>query len=347
MRICFFARVESPRVLETVEFYRQDIEILRSLGHEVFPATRAREIRWDADLYYVWWWTWAFQPMLPARMTGKPLVITGVLDYPYPVAGRGYLGRPLLQRAIMSAALVSADRNVFLSRYETEGVSRDLPVREPRWIPLAVDTETYSPGSAPREDFVFSVIWMEGYNVWRKCAIEIVEAIPLVLAAHPEARFVIAGGQDTGFPEVLAAARRLRVEDFVSFPGVIGRDEKIDLMRRCRLYLQPTRYEGFGAAILEAMSCGTPVVTNPVGAVPEVAGDAAELLENTKPTTIAEAVNKLWTDSWRRETLSSRARSRAVGAFSFERRRRELAALLSELSDSGRPTLERAVNPKP
>jgi glycosyltransferase involved in cell wall biosynthesis len=331
MRICFFARVESPRVLETVEFYRQDIELLRSLGHEVFPAVRGRQIRTDVDLFYVWWWTWAFQPLLPAKLHGKPLVITGVLDYPYPVPGRGYPGRPLWQRLIMSAALRSADRNVFLSRHETEGVSRDLPVRGPRCIPLAVDTEAYSPGGSPREDLVFSVIWMEKYNVWRKCAVAIVEAIPLVLAGHPEARFVIAGGHGTGFEEVLAAARRLGVERSVSFPGVISREEKVDLMRRCRLYLQPTRYEGFGAAILEAMSCGAPVATNAVGAVPEVAGDAAHFLDGTEPAAIARGVNALWPDARRREDLGSRARARAVEAFSFDRRRASLRDLLGEL----------------
>lgn len=332
MRICFFARVESPRVLETVEFYRQDIEILRSLGHDVFPATRAREIRTDVDLYYVWWWTYAFLPMLPARILRKPLVITGVLDYPYPIEGRGYLARPAWQRAVMAAAYVAADRNVFLSRYETEGVARDLPVHEPRFIPLAVDTRAYSPGMAPREDFVLSVIWMEKYNVWRKCAVSIVEAIPLVLAAHPEARFVIAGGHDTGFEEVLAAARSLGVERAVSFPGVISRDEKIDLMRRCRLYLQPTRYEGFGAAILEAMSCGASVLTNAVGAVPEVVADAAHFLEDTDPATIARAVGSLWADAKGRENLSVRARERAVREFSFETRRAALRSLLREAS---------------
>jgi glycosyltransferase involved in cell wall biosynthesis len=331
MRICFFARVESLRVLETVEFYRQDIELLRSLGHEVFPAVRWRQIRTDVDLYYVWWWTWAFQPLVAAKLLGKPLVITGVLDYPFPVSDRGYSGRPRWQKLIMKTALRSADRNVFLSRHEMEGVSRDLPAREPRCIPLAVDTETYSPGGSPREDFVFSVIWMEKYNVWRKCAVEIVEAIPLVLAVHPEARFVIAGGHDTGFEDVLSAARRLGVERSVSFPGVIGRDEKIDCMRRCRLYLQPTRYEGFGAAILEAMSCGAPVATNAVGAVPEVVGEAAHSLSGPEASAVAEGVNALWSDARRREDLSSRARSRAVEAFSLDQRRASLRALFREL----------------
>jgi glycosyltransferase involved in cell wall biosynthesis len=279
----------------------------------------------------VWWWTWAFQPLVAAKLLGKPLVITGVLDYPFPVSDRGYPGRPRWQKLIMKAALRNADRNVFLSRHEMEGVSRDLPVRQPRCIPLAVDAETYSPGGSPREDFVFSVIWMEKYNVWRKCAVEIVEAIPLVLAAHPEARFVIAGGHGTGFEEVQATARRLKVERSVSFPGVISREEKIDRMRRCRVYLQPTRYEGFGAAILEAMSCGAPVATNAVGSVPEVVGDAGHYLDGADPAAIARGVNALWSDTGRREDLGSRARAKAVEAFSFDDRRTRLRDLLGEL----------------
>jgi glycosyltransferase involved in cell wall biosynthesis len=318
-------------VLETVEFYRQDIEILRSLGHEVFLAWRARQIRTDVDLYYVWWWTWAFEPLAVAKLRGKPVVITGVLDHPFPVAGWGYAARPFWERMLMATSLRSADRNVFVSRYEAEGATRDLRVREARCIPLAVDTEVYSPGDSPREDFVFSVIWLEKYSIWRKCAIEIVEAIPLVVSEHPEARFIIAGGHHDAYEDVLAAARRLGVESLVSLPGVISREEKIDRMRRCRLYLQPTRYEGFGVAILEAMSCGAPVVTNPIGAVPEVVGDAASFLEGTGPAEIARGVNGLWSDAQRRQDLGSEGRERAVGNFSFETRRAGLRSLLAEL----------------
>jgi glycosyltransferase involved in cell wall biosynthesis len=61
-------------------------------------------------------------------------------------------------------------------------------------------------------------------------------------------------------------------------------------MRECTVYLQPTRYEGFGLAILEAMSCGAPVVTSARGAVPEVVGDTAILVDGTSPMAIADGV---------------------------------------------------------
>jgi glycosyltransferase involved in cell wall biosynthesis len=331
LQIGFFARVESAGVLERVEFYRQDIEILRSLGHDVVTATRWRDVPRGADLYYVWWWTWALPVLALARARGKPSIVTGVLDYPYPIPGRGYAARPASERALMNLSMRAADVNVLLSRHEAEGAPRDLPIRNPRFIPLAVDTDAYAPGEETREEFALTVLWMEKYNVWRKCAVEIVEAIPSVVARHPGARFVIAGERHDGFAEVVAAARRLGVERHVVFPGVVSRDEKIRLMRTCRLYLQPTHYEGFGAAILEAMSCGAPVVTNRVGSVPEVVGDCAVFLPDQKPETIAHAVNGLWEDVHRREGLSRLGRARAVAEFSFDRRREGLRAVIDGL----------------
>jgi hypothetical protein len=59
MRICFFAKVDSPEVLERVNFYAQDIRILRELGYEVVVATRLKDIPFGCDLYYIWWWSWA------------------------------------------------------------------------------------------------------------------------------------------------------------------------------------------------------------------------------------------------------------------------------------------------
>jgi glycosyltransferase involved in cell wall biosynthesis len=335
LRIGFFARVESAGVLERVEFYRQDIEILRSLGHDVVTATRWRDVPRDADLYYVWWWTWALPVLALARTRRKPSIVTGVLDHPYPIPGRGYAARSLPERALMNLAMRAADVNVLLSRHEAEGAPRDLPIRNPRFIPLAVDTEAYSPGSAPREAFALTVLWMERYNVWRKCAVEIVEAIPAVVTKHPDARFVVAGEHHDGFDEVAGAARRLGVERHVEFPGAVSREEKIRLMRTCRVYLQPTRYEGFGAAILEAMSCGAPVVTNPVGAVPEVVGDCAVFLPDNRPGTIAGAVGDLWNDEDFRARLGTRGRSRAVGELSLARRRARLGKLLGEMAGPG------------
>jgi glycosyltransferase involved in cell wall biosynthesis len=334
LKIGFFARVPDPGYLDRVEFYRQDIEILRSLGHEVVPAIRLHELPRDADLYWIWWWTWAFQPLLLAKVLGKPGVVTGVLDHPYPFPDRGFQARPAWQRAVMKWALREADANVFISEHEATLVPKELDVARPLCLHLAVDTDFYSPPPEPasREDFVLTVIWMESFNVWRKCALELVRAIPLVLERHPEARFVVAGERHDGFPLVESEAKRLGVESAVRFPGVVSREEKLRLMRTCRLYLQPTRYEGFGAAILEAMSCAAPVVSNPAGAVPEVVGDAGLLLPDPEPQTIAGAVSRLWDDAEGLSRLGIQGRLRALDRFSYAAKRMRLEKILGSLT---------------
>jgi glycosyltransferase involved in cell wall biosynthesis len=316
--------VHSREVLETWEFYRQDIEILKSLGHEVVPATRWTQLPFDVDLYYVWWWTWAFQPLVLARILGKPIVVTGVLQ------DKKFSARPWWERALIGASLRSADLNVFLSDREVELVPPGLRVREPRCIPLGIDTEFYCPDDTSREDIVFTVLWMERRNVWRKCAIEIIEAIPAFVSTFPEARFVIAGERYDGFPEVEKAVRRLGVEVFVSFPGLISRERKLDLLRRCRIYLQPSRYEGFGLGVLEAMSCGAPVITSPAGALPEVVGEAGVFVPTPTSDAICTALLQLWPDEDRRRQLGLAGRARAVEVFPIGARREKLRSLLAE-----------------
>ena len=331
MTIAFFARVGSRAALDHVEFYRQDIELLRSLGHEVVTAIRWNELPRDADLYYIWWWTWAFQPLAVARRAGMPAIVTGVLDYPHPVRGKGFEGRPWWQRQVMKSSLARADMNVFISHWEAEAVPRRFRVRNPRYLPLAADTDFYAPSMGGREEFVFTVIWMDAYNVWRKCALEIVRTIPAFVRDHPSARFVIAGEKESGFSAVEAAVKELGVERFVEFPGIVSREEKRRLMQTCRVYLQPTRHEGFGAAILEAMSCGAVVVTNPAGAVPEVVGEAGCLIPDPGPDTICVALERLWTDVEARERIGRQARERAVEEFSVATRRAGLERLLAEI----------------
>src|SRR5262249_47312849 len=117
-RACFFARVSDAKVLERVEFYAQDLRILRELGFDVHIATSAFELR-PADLFFVWWWTWAFLPVAFARTLRRPVVVTGVFDL------WNFDERPAWHRRLMRYALRNADYNVFISQLE----HRQVPER--------------------------------------------------------------------------------------------------------------------------------------------------------------------------------------------------------------------------
>src|SRR5579871_6114451 len=284
--ICFFARVKNRDVLERVEFYARDIAILKELGYEVRIATTPGELA-PADLYYGWWWTWGFVPVTCAALRRKPVVITGVFDL------WCFDTRPLLHRALHRLALRHADANVFISTLERDQVSERFTVRRPIYSPLTVDTDLYRPLERETDctqnpyALTFAGSGMNDGNSRRKCIEELIRAAPLIRSRFPQLRFVIAGNKGTDYPGLAAVAAEVGAADYIEFPGVVSRERKIELMQNCAVYLQPSRFEGFGLSLLEAMSCGAAVVSSPVGAVPEVLGECGTMADGADPNSIA------------------------------------------------------------
>lgn len=338
-RVCFFVRTNDRTILDRVEFYRQDLAALRQLDLDLTIATSLRELLAPTDVYVVWWWNWAFLPVLVARLRGTPTLVTGVLDLNNPQIGFGYYTRPAWQKALMRWGAQYATANVWVSRMEHENCTREFGLSNSVYVPLGVDTTLYQPASDTadveasrrRDPFLFAVAWLHADNAERKGIYWIIRALPQLLREHPRLRVVIAGERGTGHPKLLALAEELGVAHAVEFPGAISAARKIELMQRCAIYLQPSEFEGFGLAILEAMSCGAAVVTTPVGSVPEVVGNAGLLVQPKNAEAIAAAVSQLLRDPARRAELGRLARARALAEFPIARRQQGLIEVIDRL----------------
>jgi glycosyltransferase involved in cell wall biosynthesis len=327
-RVSFFVEGVEREALERIEFYAQDIQILKDAGFEINFVSTVRGLR-PADLFFVWWWTWALAPVSFAKILRRPVLVTGTLDINY------YKARPAWHQAIMRRAFALADANVFVSELEHGGIPRLFPVRNPLYVPHCVDHLAYSPNGGRAEDLICTVGWLHQPNATRKCIAEVVQAAALIHQHRPDVRFVIAGAKGNFADEATALARSLGAERYVDFPGSISKEDKIRLMRECTVYLQPTRYEGFGLAILEAMSCGAPVVTSARGAVPEVVGDTAILVDGTSPAAIADGVLQYLSNRLLRDQKGQQARERAVARFQYAERRDKMISLIDRLMSDG------------
>src|SRR5215467_960734 len=104
----------------------------------------------------------------------------------------------------------------------------------------------------------------------------------------------------------------------------------VTLIRGARAVVFPSLYEGFGLPVLEAMVLGTPVITSRESSLPEIAGDAALLVDPYEADDIARAITTIVSDADLRAELSQRGRLQAA-KFSVERYRERVAALYNAL----------------
>jgi glycosyltransferase involved in cell wall biosynthesis len=106
-------------------------------------------------------------------------------------------------------------------------------------------------------------------------------------------------------------AARLRVEAHIVECGRVSDERLVELYNAADVLLFPSFYEGYGWPPLEAMACGTPVVTSDVSSLPEVAGGAALLVDPYDPDAIAAGIVRAVTDEALRADLVARGRARA------------------------------------
>jgi glycosyltransferase involved in cell wall biosynthesis len=138
------------------------------------------------------------------------------------------------------------------------------------------------------------------------------------LASDLPHRLVLAGLAGWGAGDLAAAVAASGVADRVLVAGYVSEADKAALLTGADVFAYPSRYEGFGLPVVEAMACGSPVVTTTGGSLPEVAGDAATLIEPGDDDALAAAIAKLATDPAARQDAAARGRRRAA-AFTWAR----------------------------
>jgi glycosyltransferase involved in cell wall biosynthesis len=108
------------------------------------------------------------------------------------------------------------------------------------------------------------------------------------------------------------AAAQAHDTEHIRFIGHVPQDALPALMSAAWVFAFPSLYEGFGIPVAEAMACGTPVLTSNTSSLPEVAGDAALLVDPRDETAIADGLQRIVADATLRETLRERGLRQAA-----------------------------------
>ncbi len=158
----------------------------------------------------------------------------------------------------------------------------------------------------------------------RKNLPTLLQALRICIDRRPEAgyRLVIVGRRGWRDDAIFQTARDLKLADHVLFTGGVGQYDLRWLYNACRLYINPSLYEGFGLPLLEAMACGAPCLAAATSSLPEIGGDAAIYVPPLEAEQWADEIMALWDDEDRRAELGRMGVARAQ-QFSWYRAARE------------------------
>jgi glycosyltransferase involved in cell wall biosynthesis len=143
-------------------------------------------------------------------------------------------------------------------------------------------------------------------------------------------KLVMIGDEISKYTALRRAVHHHQLHKYVRFLGYLPETTLAVMYRLAGVFVFPSLYEGFGLPPLEAMASGTPVVTSNVSSLPEVAGDAAILVDPYDPRAIADGIYRVLTDEHLRRDLRRKGVARA-GMFSWEQSVRRVRAIYDEV----------------
>jgi len=292
-----------------------DLDVVHSVGPAIPPAGGAALVVTVHDL-------------APIRFADR-----------YPRRARALYKRGAHIAAAEAARIIVPSRSTALDVEEFYGVERERI----RVVPHGVDIHELGPGDDPVGDAARRwerrgiaepyVLWV-GTQEQRKNVVAVLDAFAHVAARHPELSLVLHGPNGWLGDEVGEGLQKrgLHGRTIVS-EGSLPRNELAALYARASAFVYPSLYEGFGLPVLEAMACGTPVVTSNISALPETAGDAALLVDPLDDVALAEAIARILEDPVLAEDLASRGQKRAK-AFTWGETARRTWAIYEEARDA-------------
>lgn len=164
----------------------------------------------------------------------------------------------------------------------------------------------------------------------RKNLTSLLEAYHNLKKGRSESGLVIVGKKGWLYADFFRRLHELGLEDEVLFPGFVPDDDLPAFYSAADLFVFPSLYEGFGLPVLEALACGTPVVASNTASLPEVAGEAALLVDPSSVEALVRAMLDVLNSSELRDDLRARGPIQAA-KFTWQRAARETLAVYMSL----------------
>ena len=265
----------------------------------------------DADVYHSTNW---MMPLLPAGRTRCVVTMHDLI----PLLFRDHAPKSKkarlfpLYRGLMRRIASSAERIIAVSEATKKDIVREL--KQPA-SKISVTLEGVSPAYKPpamRELNHPHIMLFVGRRDPYKNLPLLVDAFALLRARMIVTKLRVLGPPDERYPEAPQRAKILGVDEDIEWAGYADPATLLEAYKSADVFVLPSRYEGFGLTVLEAMACGCPVVCSNVSSLPEVVGDAGILVPPGNAERLADAIAKVLVNRSLAADLSAKAVRRAA-----------------------------------
>ncbi|MCM8821624.1 MAG: glycosyltransferase family 4 protein [Candidatus Omnitrophica bacterium] len=226
-----------------------------------------------------------------------------------------------LKRASIIIAVSEHVKNAIVQHYgiERERIMVVYPGVRKEFMPLE---NTGNSEIFERFKISFPYLLTVATSVERKNLKRLLDAFAILAGKNRDLKLFIAGDRSIQ-DKIVQQIQQHKLENRVVFTGYLGAEQLACLYNMAEAFVFPSLYEGFGLPVLEAMACGCPVITSNVSALPEVAGNAAILVNPYSIEQLVEAMEKVLQSSYTRERMRMDGLKRAKD-FSWEKSARQM-----------------------
>lgn len=213
-------------------------------------------------------------------------------------------GDVMLHRLLLKKTISKADKVITVSYNSQKDIMEYLDVPEED-IEVIYNgrNENFRPLNSRKIEEVREKYRLPSRFILSVGGLHPIKNIPRLLEAYYLARkdglehkLVMVGGAVDRAEEIFQIITILGLEGHVFFTGIVPDDDLVGIYNAADLFLYPCIYAGFGLPPLEAMACGTPVITSCSSSLPEIVGDAAKLIDPYDPEKLAGAINMMLSD---------------------------------------------------
>ena len=309
-KILFYSSVSTKKMFSVQQFYRTDISILRKMNYKVLLSNNVFDFLafWKYDIAFIYFYRYGFFSALFAKFFQKKVIFTGGIDY----LDSNYSSflNLYIQRIFFRLCSFFSDLNIIVSNSDLDNIKKFNSNLDLLKNPLSFHVidlqkiENYP--KIKKQKLVVTIAWMGRIeNVFRKGVDKAVMVFNELVKLDPEYRMLIIGSKGEGSKYIQNLIHKLKLEDKIKLTGSINENDKLKALMQSEIYMQISKYEGFGIAAIEAAACKNLVVHSNKGGLRDSIGNnglivcgneyfiiAKQILESIKTISTQNKINQ-------------------------------------------------------